>query len=150
MASYFFDTSALMRRYLLAEPGALRVAEICRPDNGHHIVITRLVRVEVASAFLRAMRRGAIDDANAHSGWREFRQHARSEYRFVEVDDLMLDHAADLVFRHAVRAYDAVHLAAALRMRSSAGLILDFRFCTADATQADAADREGLTVELIA
>jgi predicted nucleic acid-binding protein len=74
----------------------------------------------------------------------------REQYRIVPIDEQMFELAERLVFEHPLRAYDAVHLATARRSQELlAGLAPDFRFCTADRAQAQAATGEGLRVELI-
>jgi len=82
--------------------------------------------------------------------WRLFRRHLLNEYRVIAPDEQIYQRAEGLVFNHPLRAYDALHIASALAAaRLFASLAPDFRFCTADQTQAQAASREGLLVEFI-
>ena len=149
MAWYFCDTSALARRYIRSEPAARRVVEICRAASGHVVAVARITPVEIASTFARYRRDGALDEATSRRYWRLFQRHFRDQYEIVEVDHRIIEDASALLFRHPLRAYDAVQLACALEVRVAAGLAADFRFCTADRRQAAAAADEGLAVELI-
>ena len=151
MAIIFLDTSALIRRYDPREPGSERVRELCRRAAGNGLAIARATSVEVASALTRKCREGRFGALERDRHWRVFRGHVRDHYRGITLDDRILMRAEQLLFKYPLRAYDAVQLASAQQTRRFLlGLIPDFRFCTADRTQADAARREGLLVELIA
>ena len=151
MAVLFFDTSALVRRYDPAEPGAQRVRSMCRRPAGHTLVIARLTTVEVASALARQLRQGRTDSRQQTLRWRLFGRHLRYQYRIVPLDDRDYRTAERLLFAHPLRAYDALQLACALRsLQLLAGVAADLRFCTADRVQARAASGEGLAVEFIA
>lgn len=150
MAVLFFDTSALVRRYDVREPGANRVRELWGRAAGHSLVIGALTPVEVAAAFNRKLREGRFDELGRNRHWNVFRRHVRERYRLVALDELVVRRAQHLLFDYPLRAYDALQLASALRgMQFLAGLTPDFRFCTADRAQSQAAAGEGLSVELI-
>jgi hypothetical protein len=61
LAAYFFDTSALAKRYHLEE-GTARVQAIFA-ESGTRIVISHLTVVEMRSMFGTKVRTGAIDRA---------------------------------------------------------------------------------------
>jgi uncharacterized protein len=150
VALIFFDASALVRRYDNTEPGAASVRGICRPTAGNVVMLSRLTSPEVASAFNRKAREGSITASQRDRFWRQFRAHARLQYRVNLPDDETFRRAERLLFRHALRASDAVQLAAALRAQALlAAAGQEFRFCTADARQRQAAEAEGLTVQFI-
>lgn len=148
MPSVFLDTSALLRRYDTSEPGAARVQALCESDQ---VIIARITAVEIALALSRKRREGSIDAPELNRLWTAFEIHRRDDYQVVVPDEQIHDRAAQLVFVHALRAYDALQIATALRIAHSSeapdGVI---RFCTADRRQAGAAALEGLAVELIA
>ena len=52
MASYFFDTSALVKR-LVAETGHAWVQTLCDPSAGNTVVVSEIALVEVTAAFAR-------------------------------------------------------------------------------------------------
>ena len=67
-----------------------------------------------------------------------------------DIDEPAWRRAEQLLFAHRLRTYDAVQLACALDVSAAlTPLGADFRFCTADRAQAQAAEREGLAIELI-
>jgi predicted nucleic acid-binding protein len=80
MAAIFMDTSALVRRYDRAEPGASRVRAICAPAHGHNLLVARIASVEVASALARKARDRTIRVVDRTRLWRLFRAHWRDQY----------------------------------------------------------------------
>jgi predicted nucleic acid-binding protein len=147
----FLDTSALVRLYDRREPGAPRLVRLCRPGGGHRLLIARLARVELASAFQRKLRTGEMPAAAALRALGRFERQRNERYQERQLDDAALDLATQLLTRHTLRAYDAVQLAnAILAGRELAVLEVDLRFITADRNQAAAAVAEGLDVELVA
>lgn len=150
MATLFFDTSALARRYTPNEPDRARVIALCSRRAGHSVFLSRITAVEMASSFSRLVREGVFSTAVRERQWRQFGTHCRTRYELVAPDEAVYRQAEQLLFRHTLRAYDAVQLATALRVaRMFAGSNVDFRFCTADRAQGAAASAEGLVVEMI-
>ena len=80
--------------------------------------------------------------------WRTFLGHLRHQYQVIDASDAIYDRAERLLFKHQLRASDAVHIGSAL---ITAGTIpsADLRFWTADRRQAQVAADEGLTVRLV-
>lgn len=151
MAAIFFDSSALVRRYDATEPGAHVVRSLCRRNPSQILVIARLTGPEIASAFGRKVREGSVTRDQQQRSWRQFRYHTRYQYRVTHPDEATYRHAEALLFRHHLRAADAVQIATALMTeRVLAPVERDFRFCTADDRQRRAATAEGLAVEFIA
>lgn len=148
MGALFLDTSAIVRRYDASEVGATRVRRACAPSSGHTIYVARLASVEVASALARKEREGTVSVAQRIRLWQLFRSHWRAQYQVVALPDAALDEGEQLLFRHSLRAYDAVHLAAALIVARAAPS-LHLEFWTADRQQAAAARVEKLPVTLL-
>ncbi len=148
MTAVFLDTSALVRRYDHREPAANRVRTLCTPASGSTIFLAELARVEVASAFARKMRDARFNAAQRTRQWRVFRGHWKEQYQVIALTDDVCARAERLLFRHMLRAYDALHLASALVV-SSAVPALGLEFWTADHQQAAAARVEGLSVTLL-
>src|SRR6266498_3761966 len=115
MAVLFFDSSALIRRYTRTEPGARRVRLLCSRRAGHTVIISRLSRVEVASAFARKLREGVIDRRVRNLGWRLFLAHQRDRFHLFMLDEHVYLLAEELVSRYPLRTLDALQLACALR-----------------------------------
>jgi predicted nucleic acid-binding protein len=59
MALYFFDSSALVKRYV-HEQGSVWVHEVTASASGHLIHISLLTIVEIASALARCHRKGSL------------------------------------------------------------------------------------------
>ena len=151
MAAIFFDTSAVVRRYAVAEPGSARVRALCRRPAGNELFIAQFTGVALASALNRKLREGSLDQVQRDRMWRIFQDHRRNQYQLVSVDNRTYPRAERLLFLHPLRAYDALQLAAALQVAAQVITTTpDFRFCTADRVQAAAAQREGLIIEFIA
>ena len=148
MATVFLDTSALVRRYDRSEPGAARVRAICRPSSGHTLLLARLASVELASALGRKVRAGTLSVGEQGRLWRLFRTHWRDQYDSVGLSDDVYAHAERLLFRHTLRALDAIHIGCALVVAAQLSAIT-LQFWTADRQQGQAAGAEGLTVELV-
>ncbi len=150
MAALFLDTSALVRRYDRGEAGSGKVVALCLPANGHTLLLARITRVEVASALGRKVREGRLGQPLMQRLWTLFLAHWRDQYRVVALDEATYERAEQLLFAHPLWAYDALQLACALRTAALlADVTDDFRFCTADRAQGDAATREGLVLETV-
>ena len=150
MAVLFLDTSALVRRYDPAEPGAAQVRAYCRRSSGDTLLIAAITTVEIASALARKERDGALTASQAQRLWRSFRRDYRERYESVALGSAVLRQAERLLFAHRLRAYDALQLSSALAAQAAFRLLTsDFRFCTADHRQATTGEVAGLRVELI-
>jgi uncharacterized protein len=147
-AAYFFDSSALVKRYLL-ETGTAWVRGLtrCRPSTV--IYIAHMTAVEVTCAVARRRKGKLLTAAKASSLLRRFRQHLAARYVVIEVTPALLDDAARLGNAHSLRAYDAVQLAVALEVNRShlAGGSGPVNFISADRPLNDAATAEGLPVD---
>ena len=144
-----WDTSALIRRYLTAEPAADRVRQAFQPSRGDTHIISRLVPTEVASALALRVRTGSLTLMERNALWSVFLTHLSSQYELVEFLEPIWALSQDLVFQHAFRAADALHVAVALFLQSqSSGF--EATFWTAERQQARAGRDEGLAVEFLA
>lgn len=148
MAVYYLDTSALVKRYA-REKGSRWVLNLTDPAIKHGLYTVRLTGPEMLAAFARKVRTGELLSSAARQAAADFRTDWAGQYRVIEVTPLLAGRAMDLVERHNLRGYDAVHLAAAmelqvirLAMRLSAII-----FVSGDEDQLKAAAIEGLTTE---
>lgn len=131
MASYFFETSALAKRYI-QESGSSWVSGVCEKTAGHLIFIADITEVELVSAILRRGKGGSLTLAEIGPTVKQFDADARI-----------------LVESYALRGYDAVQLALAIgcnQQRILLGLP-GVIFASSDTELIDAALSEGLTVE---
>ena len=136
----FWDTSALIP-VLVAEPQTARATRLLLSDPD--VIVWTLTRVELLSALARRRR----SDRTAAAWLRGARQEVLEMWpRWVEVTtlDTVRRHAERIVESHALRAADAMQIAAALVARAEGSG--DLAFVTFDLQQAAAAEREGLRV----
>jgi predicted nucleic acid-binding protein len=109
----YFDTSALIP-LLIAEPGSEVATTIW--NGASRVVSTRLAYAEGRAALAQAHRMNRLTPRQLRAAVKGL--HARyEELNLVELDDDLVRRAGDLAERHALRGYDAVHLAAADRIR---------------------------------
>ena len=148
MAAIFLDTSALVRRYDRTEVGSAMVHAACARSRGNDLIVARHVTVEVASAFGRHEREVRKDAGTVARLWLTFQAHVRDQYQVIEITEAVFVRAEQLVFAHALRASDAIHVSCAL---VGIGVVSAARmhFWTADRRQADAASAEGLDVVMV-
>lgn len=148
MASYFFDSSALVKRYV-KEAGTVWVTSLIDPANGHEVFLARISGVEVLSAIKRRERVGTTSPQDAQAAISNFRADFPFFFTLLEISSLMITEAMSLAERHDLRDYDAVQLAAALevhRRRTALGLSLS-ALVSADQALNEAGLAEGLTVD---
>ena len=149
MTALFVDSSVLVRRYDMTEAGSARVEALCAPESQNTIFIARHGSIEIASALGRKRREGLLDAGELQRRWQLFQVHWRYHYGVVELNRETYDRAERLVLAHPLRAFDALHVAAALVTVARLSLI-DAVFCTADTRQSLVAREEGFDVEFIA
>lgn len=115
MAAYFFDSSALVKRYV-NETGSGWVQTITDASTGHEVYIARITTVEVIAALVRRARSGSIDTLTAAAAIAQFKTDAAADYRIIELTVELTGHAIATTERHGLRGYDAVQLATALEI----------------------------------
>ena len=143
MALLYLDTSALVKLYI-TERGSERMDELTL-SGANSLATCAITQVEFHSAVDRRRRMDDLDEDEAERAVEGFSKHFKSEAFRYPVDDQTLDLACVLVHRYALRAYDAVQLAACLfllRLRSRD----DLTFISADRRLLTAARSEGLAV----
>jgi hypothetical protein len=109
----YFGTSAVVP-LLVAEPGSARAATLW--DGADRAVSIRLVYPEGRAALAQAQRLGRLTVRQLRAAVREFEARYQ-ELDFIELDDVLARRAGHLAELHELRGYDAVHLAAADRVR---------------------------------
>jgi predicted nucleic acid-binding protein len=143
VAAYFFDSSAVVKRYL-QETGTAWVRSLSAPSSGHFLYVARITDVEVTAALARRRGQPGLSVAQAKVALGLFRQDLAQDYRIAEITVALLHRAALLADAHTIRGYDAVQLAAALEVRVQVpGLIL----ISGDGDLNAAAAVEGMPVE---
>ncbi len=146
MVSYYLDTSAMLKRYVdeLGSPW-LRT----QISNSPLLISSQLLVVEITSAFNRRVREGTLTPAEYRRSHAIFCDDCRTEYQIIAVLDAIVDLACDLLERHPLRGYDAMHLATALTAQQSlrARGLPGLTFLCADDRLLNAATTEELAVD---
>jgi uncharacterized protein len=148
VAILFLDTSALVRRYDISEPGASTVEVVCAPSSGNVILLAQLTSVEMASAFSRKTRDGSLSAQTVEHLWALFKIDWQRQYQIVTLTDAIYALAERLIFGHPLRSFDAVQVASA-RIAAESLPQPDLEFWTADRRQAQVGAAEGLSVQLV-
>lgn len=148
MAYYFFDSSAIVKRYT-SEIGTGWVISISDPIAGNFIYLASITGVEVVSAITRQVLASRITRTDAANEIAKFRHDFINQYRVVEISTALINRAMSLAEAHALRGYDAVQLAALLIVNDEniAFGLSTLTLISADAALNSAATAEGLTVE---
>lgn len=109
----YFDTSAVVP-LLVAEPGSRRAGELW--DAADRVVSSRLVYPEGRAALAQAQRLGRLSARQLRTAVNDLDERY-DQLDLVEIDGELARRAGELAEAHALRGYDAVHLAAAVRLR---------------------------------
>ena len=134
----YFDASALIKRFVVEEGSTTVHSLLTREGVG---ATAKLAYAEVYAGLARKRREGYLSQARYGLACRQFESDWPA-YLQVELRDEVLLLARDLIQRHPLRAYDAVHLASALSLQT--GLGEEVTFVVADERLLDAAQAEQL------
>lgn len=148
MAAYFFDSSALVKRYA-KEVGSGWTINLLRPSAKNPLYASSIALVEVTAALARRRQGGTLSATRANKSIFRFQRNLGKQFFLVAVSASILAEAAKLADRYALRGYDAVQLATALdanRERLSKGLS-SITLISADNELNNAALTEGLAVD---
>ncbi len=116
MTYYYFDTSALAKRYS-PETGSETVDAIIN-DQTSIIVIGNIAITELYSALSKKRRIGEISDNDFLCAIYRIEQDISEQlYQFLEVDNHTITATKTLILTYpTLRTYDAIHLALALEL----------------------------------
>ena len=148
MASAYFDSSALVKRYV-NEVGSAWVRRMLSHPVQEIIYTVLLTQAEVLSALQRKVRERQLTQDRATVLAQRVTSHCAWRYRLLAISPALAAHASVLLQMYPLRAYDAIHLACALLVQRRAqqyGVPLP-RFVSADATLLTAAAAEGFVVD---
>ena len=140
---HFLDSSALVKRYV-EEDGSAVIALLFRGRK--RLTVSRLVEVEVPLAIARRARKGDLVMAEALAQADRMLSDLGG-LSVVELRKRTLERARELGWEHGLRAYDALQLASASRLKEETGMSLTF--WSADDELNAAARAEGLRVGLL-
>ena len=115
MTAYFFDSSAIVKRYV-NEQGSAWVAATTDPATGAHVYVAAITGVEVVAAFARKRKGSLINPSLAAAVVSKFHHDFVNDYRIIGISDSVIARSMALADAHALRGYDAVQLGAALEI----------------------------------
>ncbi|MFV0306544.1 MAG: type II toxin-antitoxin system VapC family toxin [Desertimonas sp.] len=133
----YFDTSAVVP-LLVQEPTTDHCTRLW--DEATRIVSARLAYPEACAALARAVRMGRLTSAQMTAATAEL-DDVIEQIDFIEITAELAHSAGQLAQQQGLRGYDAVHLAAAVRIADD-----DVVFVTGDTDLAAAARATGLAI----
>lgn len=141
----YFDTSALIKRFV-SEEGSRVVRQLFSHDGPP--ATAKITYVEVYSGLRRKFREGHLTKRKYALASRQFEADWPA-YLQVELVNDLLTLSRDLILRHPLRAFDAIHLASALNLKNLLNEAITFAAADERLLQAAAAERlQILNVEL--
>ena len=148
MASYFLDTSAIVKRYF-PEQGHSWVLALCLPAQGNRLYISQAALVEVVASICRKAREQVVTVAERDLLIDIFRQDSQNNYTIIPVTSSVYTFAGNLCRSHSLRAYDAIQLACAISLLEEAAVNQAPQpiFVCADTNLITIASEEGLHAE---
>ena len=139
MKFYFFDTSALVKRYH-GEIGSDNVDRIF-DQNDRTIIISNITITEMISAFKRKENVGKIDSKTMEMTISKFFADVLTEFIVLELTNEHIKESIQLVTKRNLRTLDALQLGTALEIKGI-GCI----FVSADKSLCKTAKHEGMQI----
>lgn len=148
MATFFFDSSALVK-YYVNEVGSNWVAGIIDAQPLNKIVIAQISGVEMIAALARRVQMGLTVAAAGTTAINAFRNDFQTKYKVIAITAQLIEEAMNLAELHRLRGYDAVQLAAATAFESqmTARGVGPLTLISADNELNQAAQAEGLLAD---
>ena len=112
MATFVFDSSALVKRYL-DERGSDWVRRTLLPSSAHTVFVAQTTPVELIAAITRRQRGGALTAADADNVISDMLYDFAVQYRVVGLTHAVVQRAMELARLHGLRGYDAIQLGTA-------------------------------------
>lgn len=114
MSVYFFDASAIVKRYV-REVGSDWINQLIAEEQPR-IFISSVSGPEVLAVMMRKGRTGEVDSAERDRVVQAFRTEFTTGYALISPEPTVIHKAMDLIEEHPLRAYDAVQLASVLSL----------------------------------
>ena len=134
----YLDTSALIKRFVVEKGSPLVRALVIRRGP---VATAKIAYAEVYAGLTRKRREGHLSDNAYALACRQFEGDWQAYLRVDLLDEVLLL-ARDLIRRHPLRGFDAIHLASALSLKRALGE--EITFAAADARLLQAAAGEHL------
>ena len=136
----YLDTSALIKRFV-SEKGSAFVRGLVNAESP--IATAKIAYAEVYAGLMRRRREGDLAANTYDLACRQFESDWRAYVR-VDLRDEVLLFAGDLIQRHPLTGFDAIHLASAVSLMSALGE--NITLCAADERLLKAARAERISV----
>lgn len=127
MSVLFLDSSAITKKDV-REIGTAWIISLFRPKSANRIYIAEIALVEVVSALTRRHRGRSLSAADFTKVSSRFRRDFTDKFFKTEINLFVIEQAAALAEKHALRGYDAVQLALAFKAAKSRSAAARFRF----------------------
>lgn len=122
MPVYFFDTSALMKRYHV-ETGSETVNGLYdRPDAV--FAVASITITEFVSAFTRKLGEGVITEEDFRACMSEFSKDIITSFWVVDLDRNHINKGVSLIIKHKLRTLDSLQLAVFLNLAPAKPIII--------------------------
>ena len=148
MTAYFFDSSALVKRFA-QERGSLFVLSLLRPSAKNRLYTARITEVEVCAALARRQKANSINAGQAAKGLRRLRNDLPRRFMQIAINEDVIVEASRLAAAYALRGYDAIQLAASMKANNERMVkgLSPLIMVSADVELNDAAQAEGFNIE---
>lgn len=152
MTLYYFDADAQVK-FFVTEPGSAwirRQADAIAADGRflHTIATAEISQIEVSAALSILQRLGRIGKRLRDRAFRDYLNFVNDRFQRLTVDAILISDASVLPQKYPLKALDALHLAAAMRLyRELAPRQLTLTFVSSDRQLLAAARAEGLLAE---
>jgi predicted nucleic acid-binding protein len=137
--AYYFDTSALVKRYHI-EPGSDRVDRLFT-DPASTFLTANITPAEITSALDRKCQEGALPRPALSRVLTAVARDLSAEFALIELSASHILQSQELILRHHLRTLDALHLAVLLTLRDLIPILV-----STDIRLLDAAEREQVAV----
>ena len=139
MPAYYFDTSALVKRYHI-EPGSDRVDRLFT-DPASTFLTANITLVELTSALDRKCQEGTLLRPALNRVLMAVSQDLTEEFALIELGASHILQSQELILRYHLRTLGALHLAVLLTLRELVPTLV-----SADHRLLDAAQQEQFAV----
>ncbi|HNU91663.1 MAG TPA: type II toxin-antitoxin system VapC family toxin [Spirochaetota bacterium] len=133
----FFDTSALIKRYVIEE-GSKKVDELM--DKADTIIVSVITEIEAYSTFKRLLIEKAISDTDYKTLLNEF-DIDYPYFTHIIFDNLITSNAKLLIDKYQLKTLDSIQLGTALLLKDE----IDY-FIVCDSKLVKAGKKEGLKI----
>ncbi len=148
MAVLFFDSSGLMKKYVI-ETGTNWVVNQLRPSVKNDVFIASITGIEITSAIMRRVKGNKLSRTDADKALKRFKRDFDKRFIVIDLTSQIVEAGILLAQKYPLRGYDTTQLAIAVNTcnRLAKGGVTNFTFISADNALNTAAQAEGLTID---